>query len=464
MNSGRAGPDRSCRAPVMAVLIAVMAVSASPSAGQTSPDQYAGRRLADALKILQTRGLRLVFSSEIVTPEMRVAVEPRATSARKVLDELLQPHDLSAREGPGRVIQIVRAKRPVKSARVRQATPPRRHLPCQRHIGARDRHRRRDRIRAQRRFLGAPSVAGTAGSGGRAGRRPVAGGPHASRRGNRRRLPQRVLRAWQRLPSHRRGRRRCDDRLAPACRVRTQRTGIGRDAQQQWRRQADAAVRGLRAAPRRPSWRRSGSDAPGRVAREDQLSRSGDDSAFDAGRRGADRSRSQRGSWLATIRNSHRDWPIRTPRPSSGTVLGFSDAQAKLVYDVSTAQQVSASVLVGRSSADELDEQQELEGASRVTLATLGWRSTFGSRTSVSQRVSTLMHAFDNDVQAGQSGETRLRGSVRVSGRRGQCDCGRPAGSWRADPARAAWRRHSFRAPHGCDRPIRISHGCRCRG
>ncbi len=101
---------------VAMIVVAVMAVSASPSAGQTSPDQYAGRRLAEALKILQTRGLRLVFSSEIVTPEMRVAVEPRATSARKVLDELLQPHDLSAREGPGRVIQIVRTKRPVKNA------------------------------------------------------------------------------------------------------------------------------------------------------------------------------------------------------------------------------------------------------------------------------------------------------------------------------------------------------------
>ncbi len=79
------------------------------------------------------------------------------------------------------------------------------------------------------------------------------------------------------------------------------------------------------------------------------------------------------------------------------------------MYDVSAAQQVSASVLVGRSNADELDEQLELEGASRVTLATLGWRSTFGSRTSVSQRVSTLMHAFDNDVQAGQLEE---RGSA----------------------------------------------------
>ncbi len=62
--------------------------------------------------MLQTRGLRLVFSSELVTPDMRVRAEPRAKAAREQLAELLEPHGLIAESGPGGVIQIVRQKRP----------------------------------------------------------------------------------------------------------------------------------------------------------------------------------------------------------------------------------------------------------------------------------------------------------------------------------------------------------------
>ena len=48
-----------------------------------------------------------MFTSAIVTPALRVQSEPRARTARHVLDELLAPHGLEAREGPGGVIQIV---------------------------------------------------------------------------------------------------------------------------------------------------------------------------------------------------------------------------------------------------------------------------------------------------------------------------------------------------------------------
>ena len=88
------------RVRVVVMLVAVIAVCALPAfAGQG----YGGRRLSDALKALQTRGLRIVFSSEIVTADMVVAAEPRAQTARKVLDELLAPHGLTAREGPVRL-------------------------------------------------------------------------------------------------------------------------------------------------------------------------------------------------------------------------------------------------------------------------------------------------------------------------------------------------------------------------
>ena len=51
----------------------------------------------------------IVFSSEIVTPRMRVTAEPRATTPRQQLDEILAPNGLSAESGPGGVILVVHA-------------------------------------------------------------------------------------------------------------------------------------------------------------------------------------------------------------------------------------------------------------------------------------------------------------------------------------------------------------------
>ena len=65
--------------------------------------------MAAALRALQASGLRIVFTSATVTPDLRVQTEPRATTARQILDELLASHGLKAQDGPGGVIQVVRA-------------------------------------------------------------------------------------------------------------------------------------------------------------------------------------------------------------------------------------------------------------------------------------------------------------------------------------------------------------------
>ena len=67
-----------------------------------------GRRLDVALRLLQQAGLQIVFSSEIVTPGMRVVSEPHPGTPRQQLDELLAPHGLKADQGPGGVIMVVR--------------------------------------------------------------------------------------------------------------------------------------------------------------------------------------------------------------------------------------------------------------------------------------------------------------------------------------------------------------------
>ena len=83
------------------------------SAGQARDPEpqgprFAGMALADALADLRSRGLRIVFTSEIVGPDLRVEAEPRAKDLRRILDELLEPHGLEAREGPLGTLVVVR--------------------------------------------------------------------------------------------------------------------------------------------------------------------------------------------------------------------------------------------------------------------------------------------------------------------------------------------------------------------
>lgn len=70
--------------------------------------RYAGRPLADALRDLESRGLRLIYSDDVVTPSMIVKQEPRATAPRRILDELLREHRLHATDGPRGTLLIVR--------------------------------------------------------------------------------------------------------------------------------------------------------------------------------------------------------------------------------------------------------------------------------------------------------------------------------------------------------------------
>jgi hypothetical protein len=70
---------------------------------------YAGRPLIDALHDLESKGLHLIYSNDVVRPDMIVHAEPRATDPRRILDELLREHHLRATDGPQGSILIVRA-------------------------------------------------------------------------------------------------------------------------------------------------------------------------------------------------------------------------------------------------------------------------------------------------------------------------------------------------------------------
>jgi outer membrane receptor protein involved in Fe transport len=71
-----------------------------------------GMPLTDALLELQARGLKLVFSSRVVLPEMKVVSAPVAADLRSILDELLAPHGLTVEEQPGGSLVVVPGRQP----------------------------------------------------------------------------------------------------------------------------------------------------------------------------------------------------------------------------------------------------------------------------------------------------------------------------------------------------------------
>jgi outer membrane cobalamin receptor len=89
------------------VLTVVLATTAATGAGDRSENGYAGRTLLEALQAVQSLGLRLIYSSDVVKWWMVVEEEPASSAPRGILDDLLTPYGLEVREGPGEVLFIV---------------------------------------------------------------------------------------------------------------------------------------------------------------------------------------------------------------------------------------------------------------------------------------------------------------------------------------------------------------------
>lgn len=83
---------------------------------------YAGRPLVDVLQDLNRRGLRIVFSTSLVPPALRVAAEPAGTP-REILDQVLRAHGLYARSGAQGLLIVARA--PKRRDEAVPATPAR---------------------------------------------------------------------------------------------------------------------------------------------------------------------------------------------------------------------------------------------------------------------------------------------------------------------------------------------------
>ncbi len=91
----------------MRVLAALALVLFAFRADGSAAPAYAGLMLQQALQELQAQGLPVVFTTRLVRPEMRVLSEPAAIEPRRILDEILHPNGLEAREAAGGRIVIL---------------------------------------------------------------------------------------------------------------------------------------------------------------------------------------------------------------------------------------------------------------------------------------------------------------------------------------------------------------------
>lgn len=110
--------DRRCRSrrrrfTLLAWLLVV--VCAAPRAAEPP---LAGRSIEEAIRLLDARGLSIVYSTDLVTPDLRVVAEPESTEPSAMLREILAPHDLDVTPGPNGRLLIVRSRTPLPAAPV----------------------------------------------------------------------------------------------------------------------------------------------------------------------------------------------------------------------------------------------------------------------------------------------------------------------------------------------------------
>ena len=108
-----------------------------------------------------------------------------------------------------------------------------------------------------------------------------------------------------------------------------------------------------------------------------------------------------RGSWLASVRRSYLDLLIKQTDPEAGFAFGFTDVQAKLVYDVAPGHQVQLTALAGRAGfseddPDAISRNDPASATSSAWLTALGWRYTPGARAVLTQRLYVTGLRFDN--------------------------------------------------------------------
>jgi hypothetical protein len=67
----------------------------------------AGKPLAEALREIQTQGVTIIFTEELVRPDMKVREQPKSARLTDIVNEILAPHGLTTRVGENGALIVV---------------------------------------------------------------------------------------------------------------------------------------------------------------------------------------------------------------------------------------------------------------------------------------------------------------------------------------------------------------------
>ncbi len=105
-------------------------IHALPAAAAAQTGKYAGRLVADVLRELQSEDLRIIFSSDLVLPSLRVNAEPKGRNPRELAQQILAPHGLTLQKGPSDTwIVVARSSAPERQPPPARRPPPARPEP-----------------------------------------------------------------------------------------------------------------------------------------------------------------------------------------------------------------------------------------------------------------------------------------------------------------------------------------------
>ncbi len=93
----------------LAATAGLLAVAAAGSAAHAASADAAGRSVVEVLAELRRGGLHLLYSNDLVTPDLKVIAEPASASPLDEAREVLKPHRLDVVPGPAGRWLVVRA-------------------------------------------------------------------------------------------------------------------------------------------------------------------------------------------------------------------------------------------------------------------------------------------------------------------------------------------------------------------
>jgi TonB-dependent receptor-like protein/carboxypeptidase family protein len=94
-------------------IVVLVGSSSLMKTARAEAPRYAQRPLSEALEDLRSRGVHLIYSSDLVRPEMIVGSEPEAGEPRVILERLLAPFGLASADGPGGTVMVVPSGNPI---------------------------------------------------------------------------------------------------------------------------------------------------------------------------------------------------------------------------------------------------------------------------------------------------------------------------------------------------------------